>query len=222
VSTFLTFLFVIWMIISTFLQAEDNPKKKYISPGLTAICGILILVSTLIGNVPTKQGIVLSIALILLASSDWMFEHSVKNDDLFPIAMVFGVLSGFSIGILFNLTAYSKGIPLWWLGVFILAGIILTANVYRYLQVEAALKIPVYIYLVQAVILFSGGLASIYTRNYSFAIWGIFIYFSDTLVGIRAFPNPERPICWLHSNRLLFLIITLYYSAQYALVSWAW
>jgi hypothetical protein len=76
-------------------------------------------------------------------------------------------------------------------------------------------------YLLQAVILLTGGLSSLYVGNYSFAIWGVFIFLSDSLVGIRAFPNPEKPIRWLSTRRILFIIFVLYYSAQYALVSWA-
>ena len=217
----LFFLFVMWIIISAFMQAEDNPKKSLISPGLTAFCGVLVLTGTIMGETPVRSGITLAAALILLALSDLMFERSSQNDGLFPVAMVFGVLSGFTIGILFNLTAFNKGIPLWWWTFAALFAVLLTIYMFRFLKVESAQKVPVYIYLVQAVVLLTGGLSSLYTQNYAFAVWGIFIYISDTLVGIRAFPSIERPIRWLNARRILFLIIVIYYSAQYALVSWA-
>ena len=86
-------------------------------------------------------------------------------------------------------------------------------------MLEVAL--PVYIYLVQAVILLAGGLSSLYTGNYAFGVWGIFIFLSDSLVGLRAFPNPQRPIPWLNGYRILFAIILIYYTAQFALVAWA-
>jgi len=35
------------------------------------------------------------------------------------------------------------------------------------------------------------------------------------------FPDKENPIHWLSEYRILFAIIVLYYSAQFALVSWA-
>ncbi len=220
-SFMLTFLFVLLMIVSAFMQAEDNPKKNYVSPALTAFNGTLILIGALSGSVPVQAGLVIFSALIMLSISDFMFERSAKNANLFPIAMVFGVLSGFTIGILFHVTAYSKGIPWWIQSIFAVAGIISAIWVYRYLQVDQALKMPVYIYLVQAVLLLAGGLSSLYVGNYYFAIWGIFIFISDSLVGIRAFPNPQKPIRWLDTRRILFLIIVLYYSAQFALVSWA-
>jgi hypothetical protein len=47
----LPFLVVILMIISAFLQAEDNPDKNNISPALTALCGNLVLIGALSGNV---------------------------------------------------------------------------------------------------------------------------------------------------------------------------
>ena len=150
-----------------------------------------------------------------------MFERSADKPKLFPLAMVFGVISGFTIGILFILNARAEAISFWVLAVFAGTGIFLTAFVYRYLEVENDLKIPVYIYLVQAVLLLTGGLSALYIGNFYFAIWGIFIYISDTLVGIRAFPNPQKPIPVLTTQRILFLIIVIYYAAQYALVSWA-
>ena len=134
--------------------------------------------------------------------------------------MIFGVISGFIIGITFNVAAILKGIsPLVHLIILVIA-VIAAVLVYGYLKVEGMLKIPVIIYLVQAVILLVGGLASLYTGNIYFAIWGIFLFVSDSLVGVRAFPNPEKPIGWLNQSRILFAIIVIYYAAQYALVSW--
>jgi hypothetical protein len=115
-----------------------------------------------------------------------MFERSGVNSNIFPIAMVFGVLSGFMIGILLNVIAY---------------------------------KVPLYIYLVLAVILLAGGLFSLVVGIYAFAIWRIFIFITDSLVDIRAFPRPNIPIRTLNTQRLLFLIIFMYFSAQYALVT---
>lgn len=217
----LIFTFVVLMIISAFMQAEDNAYKKYVSPALTGFCGIIILVGALSGNVPMQSGLVLFIALLLLAMSDYMFESSEANPNRFAIAMIFGVISGFTISILFNFLAYVENIPLWIQGLFVGVGIVASMIVYRYLDVERPLIIPVLIYLVQAVILLAGGLSSWYVGNYAFAVWGIFIFISDSLVGIRAFPNPKKPIGWLDTQRILFAIIVLYYSAQYALVTWA-
>ena len=217
----LTFLFVIWLIISAFTQAEDHPAKKIVSPALTAFCGLLLLIGAWMGNVPFQTGLILFIALFLLAASDFMFERSDKAPGLFPVAMVLGVLSGFTIGILFNVIAYTENIPLWIQGSFVGVGVVAAAVVYRYLQVEPALKVPVYVYLVQAVILLAGGLSALYVGRYPFAVWGIFIFISDSLVGLRAFPSSQKTIPWLNPKRILFLIIVLYYAAQYALVSWA-
>ena len=163
----------------------------------------------------------MSVALLLLSLSDFTFERSETRPDLFPLAMIFGVLSGFIIGITFNVAANLKGIPSVVHLVFFVIGVLAVVLVYRYLKVEGALKIPVFIYLVQAVNLLLGGLASLYTGNIYFAIWGIFLFVSDSLVGVRAFPNPEKPVRWLNQYRILFAIIVIYYAAQYALVSWA-
>jgi F0F1-type ATP synthase assembly protein I len=220
-SFILSFLFVILIVVSAFMQASDNALKKVISPGLTTCCGLLVLYGALSGTAPLLQGVVLGVALLFLALSDFTFEASQAKPNLFPLAMIFGVLSGFIIGITFNMVAYLKGVPPLVLIVFLVIGVIAAVLVYRYLKVEQALKIPVFIYLVQAAILMAGGLSSLYSGNFYFAIWGIFLFVSDSLVGIRAFPNPERPIRWLNHYRILFAIIVIYYAAQYALVSWA-
>ena len=209
------------MIVSAFLQADDNPKKNYVSPALTALCGILVLIGAVNGNISLVTGVILFLALFMLAASDFSFERSARNPNMFTIAMVLGVLSGFAIGILFILDANTQGVPLWVMGVSILMAVLAAVFVYRYLEVPDDLKIPVYIYLVQAVLLLSGGLLSLYIGSYSFAVWGIFIFISDALVGLRAFPSSKRPIRWLDVHRILFLIIVLYYSAQFVLVFWA-
>lgn len=217
----LSFLFIIYILISAFLQASDNSLKDKVSPGLTAFCGLLVLYGGAIGNVPFMQGIILCIALFLLASSDFVFEKSTNRAELFPIAIGFGVISGFIIGITFNVTAFSAGLSWPVFAGFALISVVASVLVYRMLWVDPPYKIPVYVYLLQAVILLTGGLASLYVGNVAFAVWGIFIFLSDVLVGIRAFPNKENPVRWLSEYRILFAIIVLYYSAQYALVFWA-
>jgi len=215
----LTYIFILWMLISAFMQAEDNPDKNLVSPGLTAACGVMVLIGALTGSAPAPRlGIILAIALLLLAASDFTFERSTEKEGLFPLAVVLGVISGFTIGIMINLVA---GIPLVPHIIFAVIAIIATVLVYRYLDVSKDMRIPIYIYLIQTVILLTGGLASLYAGNTAFGIWGITIFITDSLVGIRSFPSAKRPIKWLSTRRILFLIIILYYAAQYALVTWS-
>lgn len=214
-------LFVAFAVVSAFLQASDNVLKKHVSPALTAFCALVVLVGTLVGNVTLGQGLPLCIALLLLATSDFMFERSEANPNLFPVAMIFGVVSGFIIGILFNVLAFRAGVPvLAHVGCGVV-GAVMAVLVYRVLKVEPALKVAVIVYLVQAVILLAGGLACLFAGQYPFAVWGILLFVSDSLVGIRAFPNPERPIPWLTPYRILLSILAIYYTAQFALVMWA-
>ena len=217
----LSLLFIIYILISAYLQASNDSLKNKVSPGLTAFCGLLVLYGAIVGNVPQTQGIILCIALLLLAASDFVFEKSVAKPELFPIAIGFGVVSGFIIGITFNVNAFSAGLSWSVFAIFALISVIASVFVYRMLKVDPPYQIPVYVYLLQAVILLTGGLASLFVGNYAFAVWGVFIFLSDALVGIRAFLVKENPICWLSEYRILFAIIVLYYSAQYALVSWA-
>lgn len=214
----LTYIFILWMLVSAFMQAEDNPKKNLVSPGLTAACAVIVLIGALTGTAPARVGIILAAALLLLAASDFTFERSTEKESLFPLAVVLGVVSGFTIGIMINLTA---DIPLVPHIIFVVIAVAATVLVYRFLDVPKDMRIPIYIYLIQAVILLTGGMASLYAGHTAFGIWGITIFLTDSLVGIRAFPSAKRPIHWLTTRRILLLIIVPYYAAQYALVTWA-
>jgi hypothetical protein len=192
-----------------------------ISPGLTAFCGLIVLYGTISGNVPLAQGLTVFVALLLLAASDFMFERSEAKPELFPVAMIFGVISGFTFGVFFNVVAFLAGVPVLVQVGCLVVGVVLAAFVYSYLKVDPSLKLAVYVYLVQAVILLAGGLACLFAGRAPFAVWGILIFISDSLVGIRAFPNPERRISWLSTYRILLAILVIYYPAQYAMVLWA-
>jgi hypothetical protein len=220
-SFILSLFFVAFAVLSTFVQASDHALKKWISPGLTVYCGLILLYGAVAGNVPLGQGLTMFIALWLLAASDFMFERSVVRPEIFPLAMVFGVVSGFVIGILFNVVASLAGVPVLVQAGCAVVGIIMAVLVYRYLEVEPALRLAVYVYLVQAVILLAGGLACLFAGEYPFAVWGILLFVSDSLVGIRAFPNPQRRIGWLSTYRILLAILVIYYAAQFAMVWWA-
>ena len=189
----LSLIFVIYIIISAFMQASDNPLKDKVSPGLTAFCGLLVLYGAIAGNVPLTQGTILCIALLLLAASDFVFEKSTIKPELFPIAIGFGVISGFIIGITFNASAFSSGMSWSVFAGFAFMAVIASVFVYRMLKVDPSYKIPIYVYLFQTVVLLTSGLASLHVGNYAFAVWGIFIFLSDALVGIRAFPDKEIP-----------------------------
>lgn len=186
----LSTLFVAWALVSALLQAGDKPLKNWVSPGLTALAGVLILTGTLMDNVPLGQGLPLAIALLIVAGSDFCFERSTGRPGLFPLAMVLGVISGLIIGVTLNLVAYTAGVPMWVHLASFLIGVTAARSVYLYLQVDPAFKIPVIVYLVQAVILLAGGLVSFYNEAYPFALWGIALFISDSLVGLPRFSQP--------------------------------
>jgi hypothetical protein len=217
----LTVLFLVMMVISFWLQIRRAPLKDYLSPGLTALSSLIVLFGVRIQNVPWGIGVTMAGALLLLAASDFVFERSVTNEKLFPIALGFGMLSGFIIGITYNLNALDQGISPGILAAYFAIAVLVGIGVYRYLRVEPALRTAVLVYLVQVIILLAGGLASLTVGNPYFGLWGVFIFFSDTLVGLRAFPNPDRPIPWLTPPRILIAILTLYYTSQIAVMIWA-
>jgi hypothetical protein len=81
----LSFLFVILIDISAFMQASDNQLKKIVNPGLTACCGLLVLVGAISRAADRLQGVLLGAALLLLALNDFIFERSASKPDLFPL-----------------------------------------------------------------------------------------------------------------------------------------
>jgi len=155
-------LIVIYILISAFLQASDNPLEDKVSPGLTAFCGLMVLYGATVENVPLTQGVILCIALLLLAASDFVFEKSVTNSELFPIAIGFGVISGFIVCITLNVTAFSARLSWPVFAGLALIGVVASVLVYRMLKVDPPYKFPVYVYLFWAVILLTGGLTSLY------------------------------------------------------------
>ena len=94
----LSTLCVAWALASAFMQASDNQLKNRVSPGLTALAGLLLLTGALAGNVQSGQGVPLAIALLILAGSDFAFERSAGRPEIFPLAMLLGVVSGLISG----------------------------------------------------------------------------------------------------------------------------
>ena len=70
----LSFLFIIHIIISAFLQASDNPLKNKVSPGLTTFFGLLVSYGGIASNVPLTQSIILCTALLLLTASNFVVQ----------------------------------------------------------------------------------------------------------------------------------------------------
>jgi len=61
----LLFVFVIFTIVSAFLQASDSPFKNYFSPLLILFCGLFVLGGAFMSNAPADIGIVSDISLML-------------------------------------------------------------------------------------------------------------------------------------------------------------
>ncbi len=64
----LLFVFVIFTLLSAFLQASDSPLKNNFSPALTLFCGLFVLGGAFMNNAPSDTGIVSDISLILSAA----------------------------------------------------------------------------------------------------------------------------------------------------------
>ena len=85
-----------WIVASTYMQTSGHPLKKIISPGLTAACGLLVLAGGFIDSIPL--GLILAVAILLLAVSDFTFERTQDSPRLFVLALGLGKVNGFMIG----------------------------------------------------------------------------------------------------------------------------
>jgi len=102
-----------WIVASTYMQTSGHPLKKIISPGLTAACGLLVLAGGFIDGVPLGLGLILAVAILLLAVSEFTFERTQDSPRLFVLALGLGKVNGFMIGFIPAL----KEMVLWGLSV---------------------------------------------------------------------------------------------------------
>jgi hypothetical protein len=212
-------LFVALIIFAVFLQAANKPRKGLVSPLLPIFLGIITLLSSLLAGNPKYLGISFGIGFLLLGFSDYFFD--LGKDNLFPVAIGLGLISGLLIGVVLHIYAFNLGVNLFYY--FIGSAIAIGAGflVLFFADPPKEFKIPVYLYIVQIVILLAGGIAAGFVGNYYFLLWGILLFISDSLVGIRSFPNEKRKVPGLTVNRILMLILLVYYTAMFVMIKWA-
>lgn len=212
----LFYIFTGYAFVNVYIQTAELPCRQFTTPIMTGSVGLLALIGLLSGRIKKYEGLVLTIAWLLAATGDIFFEKSRLATDpeiagqAFMIGVAVFLLAYLTFGVNFSILGFKAGLSKW---VYIGAGIIaaiMGVLAYNTLQVPPEQNMLVVFYTIQAVILFFGGLVSLYRKYYTFAVIGILLFFSDTLVGMRSFGNPDVVPVYVSTHILIFILVTYY------------
>ena len=212
----LFYLFTGYAFINVYIQTAELPCRQFTTPIMTGSVGLLALIGLLSKRIKRNEGIILTVAWLLAAVGDIFFEKSRLATDpnvagqAFMVGVSVFLLAYLTFGVNFSILGFRAKLPK---QVYIGAGIIaaiMGVLAYNTLQVPAGQNMLVVFYTVQAVILLFGGLVSLYRKHYTFAVIGILLFFSDTLVGMRSFGNPAVVPAYVSTHILIFILVTYY------------
>jgi hypothetical protein len=113
-------------------------------------------------------------------------------------------------GISFSIIGIRARLGWWKYAIAIALALIMGIIAYSSLLVPAGQSALVVVYTLQAVILLFGGLLCLMAGRYTFACIGIMLFFSDWLVGLRAFGNPAMVPEFIKVHILILILVTYY------------
>ncbi len=210
------YLFIAYALTSVFIQTANLPIKQFTTPIMTGLVAVFAVIGLISRRVGKREGLILTAAWALAAAGDIFFEMSLlsKTPEDAGRNFITGValfLAAYLIfGVSFNVFAVRAGVKTSWIAAAAALSVIMGFFAYYSLKVPPGQTALVVFYTVQAVILLCGGLLSIVAGNYSFACIGILLFFSDWLVGLRAFGNPEMVPQFIKQNILILILVTYY------------
>ena len=212
----LFFLFIACVLASVYIQTANIPIKQFTSPiiaGLVAVCAVIGLVAH---RLKVREGLVLAAAWSFAACGDVFFEMSrlsLTTDDagqFFVIAVAIFLVAYLIFGVSFSVIGIRASLAKWLYTTAVAVSIIMGAIAYTSLLVPPGQNALVIVYTVQAVILLFGGLLCLMAGRYTFACIGILLFFSDWLVGLRAFGNPAMVPEFVKDHILILILVTYY------------
>jgi hypothetical protein len=212
----LFYLFIACALTSVYIQTADLPIKQFTSPiiaGLVAVCAII---GILAHRLKIREGLILASAWTLAACGDVFFEMSrlsKTSDDagrFFIIAVAIFLVAYLIFGVSFSVIGFRARLARWKYAIAVAVAAIMGVLAYTSLLVPAGQNVLVIVYTAQAVILLFGGLLCLMAGRYTFACIGIMLFFSDWLVGLRAFGNPAMVPEFVKVHILILILITYY------------
>ncbi|HLC02278.1 MAG TPA: lysoplasmalogenase family protein [Anaerolineales bacterium] len=222
----LLFLFIAYALASVYIQTADLPIKQITTPvmgGFVAVCAVIGFFAR---RLKGREALILASAWALAACGDVFFEKSrlsttaAEAGQNFMIAVGFFLIAYLIFGISFCVIGLRARLRPWIYIVTLLISGTMGVIAFRSLLVPAGQTALVVFYSVQAVILLFGGLLSVLTKRYWFACIGILLFFSDWLVGLRAFGNPAV-MPPLVTDHILILILITYYLPMLASIDYS-
>jgi len=212
----LFFMFVAYALASVYIQTADLPIKQFTTPIMTGLVVICAVIGFIAKRINLKEVIILGLAWGLAACGDIFFEKSMlaatpeEAGQSFMLGVGLFLLAYLIFGVSFSVFGILARLRPWVYAVTLAISGIMGVIAYESLLVPPGQNALVVFYTVQAVILLFGGLLSLFIKRYSFACIGILLFFSDWLVGLRAFGNPAMMPQFITEQVLILILITYY------------
>jgi hypothetical protein len=212
----LFFLFIALALASVYIQTADLDIKQITSPLLAGYVAVCALVGLVKARIKPGEGFIFIAAWTLAACGDVFFEMSrlaATPEDagrFFVIAVGLFLAAYLIFGVSFTVFG-AKAKPRWWVAAAaVAAAVVMGIIAYSSLSVPAGQDGLIVVYSAQAVILMCGGLLCLMTGRYHFGVIGVLLFFSDWLVGLRAFGNPDIVPLFVQRYVLILILITYY------------
>lgn len=212
----LFFMFIACALASVYIQTANLPVKQFTSPIITGLVAACAVIGILARRLKIREGLILAAAWILAACGDVFFEMSrlsLTPEDagrFFVVAVAIFLVAYLIFGVSFSVIGIRADLSKWKYAAAVAASAVMGVIAYTSLLIPPGQNALVIIYTVQAVILLFGGLLCLMADRYTFACIGILLFFSDWLVGLRAFGNPAMIPQFVKVHILILILITYY------------
>jgi len=213
---FYFYAFIAVALTCVYIQTADLEIKQVSSPLIAGLVALSAVIGLATARIKAWEGFILITAWVLAATGDIFFEMSrlaATPEDagkFFIIAVAIFLVAYLIFGVSFNILGIRAGLPPWKLIVAAVVSLAMGFVAYRSLQVPEGQGILIFVYTAQAVILLCGGILCLMTGRYNFAGIGILLFFSDWLVGVRAFGNPDIVPQFVTEHVLILILVTYY------------
>ena len=223
---FYFYAFIALALTCVYIQTADLEIKQITSPLIAGLVALSAVIGLVTARIKAWEAFILISAWVLAACGDIFFEMSrlaATPEDMgkfFIIAVAIFLVAYLIFGISFNILGIQAGLPVWKVAATVLVSIAMGVIAYTSLQVPQGQGVLIFVYTAQAVILLCGGLLCLMSGRYHFATIGILLFFSDWLVGVRAFGNPDI-VPQIVQEHVLILILVTYYIPMLASIDYA-
>ena len=210
------FMFIALALTSVYIQTANLDIRQFTTPlmgGVVAICAVIGLVK---GRIKASEGAMFIAAWTLAACGDVCFEMSrlsatPENAGKFYMAAVVFFLAGYLIfGVSFNIFGAKAEPSKWVVATAVLVSVAMGVAAYSSLLVPPGQGALIVVYSAQGVILLCGGLLCLMSRRYHFAAIGILLFFSDWVVGMKDFGNPDIVPLFVKEHAFILILVTYY------------